>query len=91
MKTPILKFHEKSCLTCRYYRQQRGSRCSDCLLLGRTLSIATNAWHDRARFCAGWKRRPKTWDYVCDNNPFRNDQYISRKTQLSLRKKYGII
>lgn len=80
-----LQFHEKSCYTCRYYRCHNNT--TECLFLGRTLSISNNSWDDRARFCNGWKRRPQTWNYHCENNPHWYDKYISRKTIEKLRLK----
>ena len=90
LKKPELKYHKRSCYTCRYYRQHRKAPNSDCLLLGRMLSITRNPSDDRARICDGWKQRPKTWDIVCEYNPFWDDVYIPRKTQINLRKKYRI-
>jgi len=87
VEIPKLKFHDRSCFTCRYYRQQRKNDFTDCLLLGRGLSMSKDSWHDRARVCVGWKRRPKNWDYICDENPFWKDKYISRKTQKNLRRR----
>ncbi len=86
---PELKFHEKRCDNCRYYRIHQAN--SDCLLLGRTLSIRTSGpYCDTARFCVGWKKRPKTWDIYARENPFWNDLYISRETQIRLREQKGI-
>ena len=86
---PKLKFHDKSCDNCRYYRIHQLN--SDCLLLGRTLSIrASNSYCDKARFCIGWKRRPKTWDIYNRKSPFWGDIYISRETQIRLRQQKGI-
>jgi hypothetical protein len=88
-KLPELKFHEHSCFNCRYYRIHiTGCTESLCLLLGQTLTLTNDAYPDLARFCDGWKRRPKTWN-ICTqgvkNNPFWRDPYIPRKTQLKLR------
>jgi hypothetical protein len=92
--SPKLKFHEKSCQTCRYYRigqnTPKSSIVSDCLLLGRTLSITGKESTDRERYCDGWKRRPKNWVYWVKTNPFWVDEYIPRKTQIKLRKRMGI-
>lgn len=85
---PRLQFHERSCYTCRYYRQHEST--TECLLLGRGLGCDTGHYADRARFCEGWKRRPKTWAIRADKNPYFDDAYISRKTQLRLRKRLGI-
>lgn len=91
---PQLKFHEKSCLTCRYYRigkfNPESCVSSDCLLLGRTLSMTGREITDRQRYCDGWKRRPKTWEYRVGYNPFWEDVYIPRETQIRLRKRAGI-
>ncbi len=86
---PKLKFHEKRCDNCRYYRIHQIS--SDCLLLGRTLSLApASSYADRARVCIGWKKRPKTWNIRCEKNPFWEDEYIPRKMQQNIRKKIHI-
>ena len=45
---------------------------------------------DRQRYCDGWKRRPKTWEYRVGYNPFWEDVYIPRETQIRLRKRAGI-
>jgi hypothetical protein len=89
--TPTLQWHEKSCYVCRYYRQMRENGFSDCLLLGRSLSQTNDPAHDRARVCEGWKRRPKTWVHYVDENPFWNDPYISRESQIRTRKRLGIL
>lgn len=60
MKFIVLKFHEKRCNNCRYYRIHRPT--TNCLLLGRTLSVYTNFYTDMHRVCDGWKRLPSTWD-----------------------------
>jgi hypothetical protein len=78
----MLKFHEKCCFTCRYYRS--GNVVTDCLNLGRTLSFADVLYADRARYCDFWKKRPKTWDVHTDKNPFWEDKYIPREVQLNL-------
>jgi len=78
----MLKFHDKCCLSCRYYRA--GQNFSDCLNLGRTLSSTGVPYADMARYCDLWKRRPKSWDIYTDKNPFWEDKYISRITQSKL-------
>ena len=85
-----LRFHEQSCNTCRYMRRRRGERTTDCLLLGRTLSIGGNAAYERERVCDGWRRRPKTWDIFADKSPFWHDKYISRESQKRIRKRLGL-
>ena len=89
MKLPQLRFHKRDCFTCRYYRvHTTGATVSNCLLLGRMLSITGHPWDDRARVCDGWKRRPKTWNIYSkgtENDPFWHDPYISRTTQKRLR------
>lgn len=87
-KAPTLRFHEKSCFLCRYYRIWGIS--SECLLLGRVLSQCESSYADRARVCDGWKRRPKAWGVCCTGNPFWKDKYVSRVTQMHLRKRLGI-
>jgi len=83
----MLKFHEKCCSTCRYYRA--GEVVTDCLNLGRTLSMVGVPYADQARYCDLWKKRPKTWIVYTNKNPFWEDEYIPRETQLNLPgKKY---
>jgi hypothetical protein len=79
----VLKFHDKSCYTCKYYRGK--SRISSCLNLGRDLSITGDPWHDRARYCDLWEERPKEWLIYVQKNPFWYDPYIPRETQLLLK------
>ena len=79
-----LKFHEKRCNICRYYRLYQSS--SECLFLGRSLSMVPTGYADFARYCDGWKKRPKTWEILAEKNPFWEDRYIPRKTQINLRK-----
>ncbi len=89
MNTPKLKFHNKRCDNCRYYRIHQGN--SNCLLLGRLLTLRSGSFYcDRARVCSGWKKLPKTWDIYIAVNPFWLDPYISRTTQKRLRKRMGI-
>ena len=83
-----LQLHKISCFTCRYYRMW--DKSSECLLLGRTLSLTGDITDDRARFCEGWKRRPKAWKYYCKLNPFWDDEYISRESQIRIRKRLKI-
>lgn len=92
MKPPKLKFHEKSCSTCRYYRihVSKYSSTTDCLLLGRMLSFYTNPDQERAKYCDGWKKRPKRWEVRTKKSPFWHDKYIPPKTQINLRKRLGI-
>ena len=96
MKKPLgdLKYHEKSCATCRYYRiwqQARSSESSDCLLRGRTLSIGRcNAYSDLARYCDLWKRRPKNWEVNTRKNPHWLDKYYKRAQLEKMRKRLGI-
>lgn len=92
MKSPSLKFHEKNCNNCRYYRIciDQGSKHSVCLLLGRMLSFLGNPYDDMWRYCDGWKRQPIKWDIVCWENPFYSDKYIPRNSQIKIRKRVGI-
>ena len=91
MRAPELKLHEKRCDNCRYYRiNNKASKHSVCLLLGRILSFIFGNYSDMWRYCAGWKRRPKIWDIKTEKNPFWHDKYIPRKMQINLRKRYGI-
>lgn len=85
---PELRFHRRSCFICRYYRLHGVG--SDCLLLGRMLSMTRRSYPDRARLCDGWKRRPKNWNICADKNPYWEDLYITRETQIRLRKRLGI-
>jgi hypothetical protein len=87
---PKLKFHDRRCNNCRYYRIW-GSM-SHCLLLGRSLSQLCGHNDDMYRYCEGWKKRPKTWNVLCEKNenPFWKDKYITRKTQDNIRKRAKI-
>lgn len=93
---PTIRFHEKRCETCRYFRVHiTGAAISCCLLLGRDLGITKPAqspdlltWA-RATVCDGWKHRPKRWDIYSDgasNSPYWKDPYVSREAQMRLRK-----
>jgi hypothetical protein len=96
MAKPELKFVEKCCATCRYWRYWLGDNCpqggTECLLLGRSLSAAVSEsdWSHKARYCNGWKKRPKEWCFRVDKNPYWNDPYISRITLLNLRRRLKI-
>jgi len=91
MEAPELRFHEKRCNNCRYYRiTRRGSEHSDCLLLGRMLSFINGPYADMHRVCGGWKKLPKTWNIYTGKNPFWHDKYISRESQRKIRKRIGI-
>ena len=88
-----LRYQDISCYTCRYFRTYDGSNghsTDECLLLGRTLSVAESCYVNYARVCDGWKRRPKVWDVICDQNPHWHDIYIKRKTLLRLREKHHL-
>lgn len=89
---PTLKFHAQSCFTCRYYRIHQHPSCAsaECLLLGRSLSSGTDSYADRARFCEGWKRRPKNWEVYTDKNPHWEDKHIPRETLLKLRVRLSL-
>jgi hypothetical protein len=88
MPAPVLRFHHRSCYTCRYYRVWV---CSECLLLGRTLSAeGVDAWVDRARVCDGWKRRPVRWSVHTSRNPYFFDPYISRESMARIRRRVGL-
>jgi len=100
---PKLRFHEKSCQTCRYFRIHKsgcytiyksGCYTSSCLFLGRDLGITNNynnlpEWA-KARVCDGWKRRPHTWlNVLQEKNPYWFDEYIPRESLLKIRKRAG--
>lgn len=87
-KIPGLQFHAERCDMCRYYR--RHGDVTECLLLGRTLSVSSVGYADSARFCEGWKRRPKTWDVNALKNPHWCDVYYPREQLLRIRKRLGI-
>lgn len=90
---PELKFHKQSCFTCRYYRTTKEVNfiSSNCLLLGRMLSQSEDSWHDRARFCCGWKQRPKTWSYFTGTDScFWKDVHYTRESLMRVRKRAGI-
>jgi len=90
MKKIELRFHKRDCYTCRYYRIH--GYCSECLLLGRTLTLRKGNffYSDRARLCDGWKRRPNTWNIYVKKNCYYSDKYIPRESQLKIRKRLGI-
>lgn len=89
---PELRWFPNSCRECRYYRISRNpAEVSDCLLLGRSLSMdsPSSSWSDRARTCDGWKKRPKAWNIFSEGiNPFWNDPYYKRETLNRLRGKW---
>lgn len=81
-----LRYQEKCCFECRYYREHKtGAWVSECLLMGRTLSISPDHgdlldW-GRSKVCDGFKKRPKTWrvwSEGVENNPHWKDPYIPR-------------
>jgi hypothetical protein len=90
-----LRYQDKSCTNCRYFRIIYGgyTDCSECLLLGRTLGVGTSqslcAW-GRGRICDEWKKRPKTWNIDVPKNPYFHDPYLTRKYQQQLRRRVGI-
>jgi hypothetical protein len=89
MEIPKLKFHDKRCNNCRYYRVH--GYVSDCLLIGRTLSVCADmSYADMHRVCIGWKRLPSTWIIHTKTNPFWEDRYISRESQKRIRARAGI-
>ena len=79
------RFQEQSCANCRFYRTHTTTATSsECLLLGRTLSLGELPFilpHDRARVCDGWKQRPRAWLIHSDGhdtNPHWYDPYLPR-------------
>ena len=89
MEVPKLKFHDRCCNNCRYYRIH--PPVTDCLLLGRTLTVyADDLYIDMHRECIGWKKLPSTWNVRTDKNPFWEDNYISRESQKRIRVRMGI-
>lgn len=95
-----LRAVEQCCFKCRYYRLMvpepgRGTAFGgQCLLLGRSLSIANDEEFcddsDRQRVCDLWKKRPKKWEYKTEENPFWKDKYLSREKLISMRKHKGL-
>ncbi len=84
-----LRYQEKSCANCRYYRVLDGD-IGDCLLLGRMMAIGLSEMHQYVAFervCDGWKRIPRTWDCRVVQNPFLHDPYISRESQERIRER----
>ena len=83
-----LRYHEKSCANCRYYREHETTAIvSECLLHGRTLGITTAehrfqlATWARSRLCDLWSRRPKSWvifSQGTEKNPHWTDPYLPR-------------
>ena len=92
-----LRYQEVCCGTCRYFRvDTRSSADSECILLGRTLGIASKGeshlvlgWANE-RYCDFWKRRPRKWQVYAEANPHWNDMYIKRETLIRLRKRRGL-
>jgi len=89
-----LRYHAKSCLTCRYIRhhKQEHAITSECLLLGRTMGIVSKEAHllsewDKTRVCDGWKKRPMTWEIVMKDNPHWHDKYYKRETLQKMHRK----
>ena len=91
-----LRFQEKSCWNCRYYRQflpKEGAATAECLALGRTMGItpagqsASLIGWARERLCDLWKRRPKTWVYFTQKNPHWEDEYYKRETLQRMHKR----
>src|SRR3990167_7633490 len=89
-----LRFQDKCCGTCKFYRiHKTGCYSSECLLLGRTLGVTNNAndhfdW-GRGRLCDGWKKRPRTWrihSEGVEKNPYWLDPYLTRKYLQRLRR-----
>ncbi len=90
-----LKYQERCCYNCRYYRiwKKNINYSSECLLLGRTLSLVSLhvfLWSDGCRYCDLFKKRPSTWSTLSETNPYWSDTYYKRKTLERLRKKYHI-
>lgn len=80
----MLKFHRRSCYTCKYYRVHK-ENTSVCLNLGRDLSSTGDPCHDRARYCELWEKRPADWSIrVYEGSAFWDDPYIPREEQLKL-------
>jgi hypothetical protein len=89
MEVPKLKFHDRRCNNCRYYRVHPPT--THCLLLGRTLSTRSGEQYvDMHRVCIGWKKLPSTWNVHTEKNPFWEDRYISRESQKKIRARVGI-
>jgi hypothetical protein len=82
-----LRFTKENCQYCRYYRVHENT--SECLLIGRTLSIVkgADAYADTWRVCDGYKLRPKKWNIDVKKNPHFLDPHVPRKTLLNIRNK----
>lgn len=91
-----LRYQDKSCRNCRYFRVTHQSppndtMTGDCLLLGRMMSISGDrlqilewSWNI---VCDGWSKVPKNWKIDVYKNPFFYDPYIKRRSQKRLRNK----
>jgi len=87
MHDPNLRYQDKSCFNCRYYRQHTtGCTISCCLRLGRDLSAHSSLFNffyvDQSRVCDLWKRRPDKWiigTIGTNSSPYWVDPYITRK------------
>jgi len=84
----------ETCQNCRYYRRHTtGAAAGLCLLLGRDLSLfsVVEEIPEERRTCDAWSKRPA--DMIIDsegsaNNPFWKDPYLSRSSQMRLRRKW---
>ena len=92
-----IRYHERSCGTCRYYREHETvGTVSACVLhgvtLGSTIALERGwltVWA-QARVCDLWSRRPKGWDIYSKGpgkNPHWNDPYLPRALNLRRRKR----
>ena len=83
-----LRFQDRSCGNCRYYREHETSAVvSECLLMGGTMGVASASegyrlmeWA-RQRVCDLWVKRPKAWKIFSkgvDKNPHWEDPYLPR-------------
>ncbi len=52
----MLKYHKKSCHTCKHYRSDR--KYHDCLILGRVLSTEDVDVMQYCRYCHLWEEKP---------------------------------
>jgi hypothetical protein len=91
-----LRYQDRSCDNCRYFRIHHGSDgwTSMCLLLGRDLGTAATDYNAldgwaRERVCDGWSRRPKSWRIYSEGlrSPYWDDPYLPRELNERRRKR----
>lgn len=87
-----LRYHKKSCWTCRFIRIRLPS--SECLMLGRTMVSANDSTfhidNNRTRVCDLWSHRPFKWNVYCDKNPHWEDVYYTREQLQRMKRRRGL-